>query len=553
MVNNPFKSEHFTSWSNFHKTISVNIKDLFTSMNPKGKSAWEKYNFMTTSIQEFIQKQVIEKKTTMRPFGSGWSWTEVNTTTNGVMLDTSSNFNKGMDLVFKLSPEDVLTTYQPGSEFLVFSQCGKGIRKLNKYLEGVKRSLKTSGASDGQTIVGAMSTGTHGSNLNFGAIHDFVAGIHIITGPGLNDHIWIERNSHKVVSIHFLNSLKLSEHQLISDDDVFNSALVCFGSFGFIHGVLLETEEIFQMKLIRQTFPYNEKLVKLMSNLDVNAFGFPDYKGQELCHLQVVFDPYDFDPEVITGTAIITYGYQLPKISALPKSRFSWLRDLLIYYSYRFHRIVTFFRKLFSGVPNDIVHVLSNIDQYAAMDIPTMTAIVLRLSYKNETQQGTLGELFTGEGPPSALAGSSMCVDLSNIEKTLKILKKFTPKDHPQFAGVFSLRFVKSSPATLACTHFGKVTCVIEADGILNDRTKAYYHDVWNELRAANIPFTFHWGKLNDLEGKTNVSNTHDAHFVDDMYGPKVNIWKTARDKILTNPEVRKLFVNDTLKSWGLD
>jgi len=551
-MQNPFKSTNVKCWTNFHKTIEVEIQDLFTAGNPQGKTDLEKYNTMTNRIQEFIQKQVIDKKTTMRAFGSGWSWSEVNTTTNGVMLDTSSNAASGLDLVIDLNPEDVFSTYGGNFKHLVLSQCGKGIRKLNKYLEGTKRSLKTSGASDGQTIVGAMSTNTHGSNISFGSIHDFVVGLHIVTGPGQNDHVWIERNSYKVVSTHFLNSLNIGESQFISDDDVFNSALVCFGSFGIIHGVLLETEEIYQMKLIRRTFPYNEKLVRLMSDLDIKGFGFPDYKDQELCHLQVVFDPYDFDPEAITGTAIITYGYQIPKISTLPKSKYSWIRDLLIYYGYRLHKILTFFRKLFSGVPNDIVFVLSGIDKFAAMEIPQMTALVLKLSYKNKTQQGTLGELFTGNGPPSALAGSSMCVDVSNIEKTLKILKKFTPRDMPEFGGVFSLRFVKTSAATLACTRFGKVTCVIEADGLLNGRTKAYYAKVWNELRVANIPFTFHWGKLNDLEGKKIVSNSTQSYYVDDMYGPNVEIWKNARNKILTNPDVRKLFINDTIKSWGL-
>jgi hypothetical protein len=87
------------------------------------------------------------------------------------------------------------------------------------------------------------------------------------------------------------------------------------------------------------------------------------------------------------------------------------------------------------------------------------------------------------------------------------------------------------------------VTCVVEADGILNDRTKDYYAKVWNGLRQANIPFTFHWGKLNDL------NSDHVQH----MYGPNVGIWKAARDRLLSNPDVKALFINDTLRAWGLD
>ncbi len=552
MSNSPFQSTRARLWQNFHKTIKVNILDLFIVRKPEGKTAWEKYNTMTACIQEFIRAQVMDKKTTLRAFGSGWSWTEVNTTSNGVMADTSSNTGRGMDMVFDLAAEDVSGTYSGNPQYLVLSQCGKGIRKLNKYLEGTSRSLKTSGASDGQTIVGAMSTGTHGSNLNFGAIHDFVVGMHIITGPGPGDHVWIERNSYRVVSLHFLHSINIGASQLISDDNTFNSALVCFGSFGFIHSVLLETEEIYQMKLIRQTFPYNEKLVRLMTELDIDGFDFPGYKGQELCHLQVVFDPYQFDPVAVSGSAVISYGYQLPKMSALPESKFRWLRVLLILFGIRVHKLVTFFRNLVEGFSNDIVFVLSQIDKDDPRAIPDITNDVLKFSYKDKTQVGTLGEIFTGDGPPSALAGTSMCVDLSDIESTLKILKMYTTDERPQFAGVFSLRFVRTSPATLACTRFGKVTCVIEADGILNYRTHDYYGKVWNELRKANIPFTFHWGKLNDLDGKKHSSPGAPSYYVDDMYGNSVQTWKNARDRILINPEVKKIFINHTIESWGL-
>jgi FAD binding domain len=552
MASSPFESTRQTWWTNFHKTIAVKIADLFRTTNPTGSDFYSRYNSMTASIQAFIQREVLNKGLTMRAYGSSWSWTEVNTTTGGILVDTSSNSSSGMDLIQSLSKKQVLDSYSGDPEYLILSQCGKGIRKLNTYLERTKRSLKTSGASDGQTIVGAMSTGTHGSNLNFGSIHDFVVGMHLITGPGQKDHVWLEKESYPIVNSQFLNSLNLGPDQVIRDDQVFNSALVCFGSFGFVHSVLIETEEIYQMKLIRQPFPFDEKLVSLMGTLDVANFGFPDYAGQELNHLQVVIDPYKFDPESKAGTAIITYGYKLPKISELPKHRFGWMRDRWTFYRYRLHRIWTFFRNIFGGLPNDIVFVLSKIDQYDSMEIPLMTALVLKLAYKNETQIGTLGELFTGEGPPSALAGSSMCVDLSDIERTLKILKSLTPNERPEFAGIFSLRFVKSSKATLACTHFGRVTCVIEADGILNYRTKGYYMKIWKALRAANIPFTFHWGKLNDLDGKEDISKSGHSFFVDDMYGINVGIWKSSRDRILKDPAVRKIFINDTLRSWGL-
>ena len=55
------------------------------------------------------------------------------------------------------------------------------------------------GASNGQTIVGAMSTGAHGSSFDVGAVQDYIIGMHLIVGP--NRHIWLERKSAPVVAV----------------------------------------------------------------------------------------------------------------------------------------------------------------------------------------------------------------------------------------------------------------------------------------------------------------------------------------------------------------
>ncbi len=118
---------------------------------------------------------------------------------------------------------------------------------MNNWLKKNKRSLKTSGASNGQTIVGCFSTGTHGSAIDTGSVPDFIVGMHIITGPG--KHIWLERESYPVVSDAFIQKFKT---KLVADDELFNAALVSFGSFGFIHGVMIETEDIYLLEMLSQ-------------------------------------------------------------------------------------------------------------------------------------------------------------------------------------------------------------------------------------------------------------------------------------------------------------
>ncbi len=110
--------------------------------------------------------------------------------------------------------------------------------------------MRTCGASNGQTIVGAFSTGTHGSAIDAGSTPDFVVGLHIVTGP--HTHIWLERATHPVVADAFVEKLNTN---LVRNDDLFNAALVSFGSFGFIHGVMIETEEIYLLECYRQRIP----------------------------------------------------------------------------------------------------------------------------------------------------------------------------------------------------------------------------------------------------------------------------------------------------------
>jgi hypothetical protein len=50
------------------------------------------------------------------------------------------------------------------------------ILQINEKLEAAGRSLKASGASNGQSIAGCISTGTHGAAFQVGAVHEAIVG-----------------------------------------------------------------------------------------------------------------------------------------------------------------------------------------------------------------------------------------------------------------------------------------------------------------------------------------------------------------------------------------
>jgi hypothetical protein len=65
---------------------------------------------------------------------------------------------------------------------------------------------------------------------------------------------------------------------------------------------------------------------------------------------------------------------------------------------------------------------------------------------------------------------------------------------------------------------------------------------VWQRLEDEGIPFTFHWGKMNEL----NIDR------ITKMYGSDAITWMKCRNKLL-GPDSLKVFTNPLLTEWGLD
>jgi FAD/FMN-containing dehydrogenase len=92
---------------------------------------------------------------------------------------------------------------------------------------------------DGQTMAGAISTGTHNAAIHIGSMQDTVKGIHLVL---LNETVFLQRASDPVVTDLYRN--EIGADRIWSDDDLFAASLVNFGTFGIIHGFLIITEPL---------------------------------------------------------------------------------------------------------------------------------------------------------------------------------------------------------------------------------------------------------------------------------------------------------------------
>jgi len=492
-----------TTWENRHETFVENIKDLYELGDDDNLDALSGYNDATAGLQALIA-DAIATQTPLRALGAGWSWMQIATVNNGVMLDT-----KPLNTVFDITAASVSALYPGNPANLLFAQSGNGIWELGAHLKQKNQSLKTSGASNGQTIAGVLGTGTHGSAFDFGATPEFVVGLHLIVGA--NRHIWLERASAPVVSASFIQSLQT---ELVQDDDLFNAALVSFGSFGIIHGVMIETEDLFLLETYMQRMPYDASLKAIMQTLDFSTANLP-CGNERPFHFSVLLNPYD-----MANGAYVTTMYKRP-------------------YQPGYQPPVD--NPAGIGPGDDAAAFMGTLTQGVPELVPVLVNEVIASSLTLFSKQfGTLSEIFNNTTLRGKLLSAAVGFSIENANQVSDMMLNLNQTIGP-FTGIFSFRFVKQSTATLGFTRFPQ-TCVMELDAPYSDATYSFYTQIWQQLENANIPFTFHWGKVNELNPGR----------IESMYGDAATQWVAARNKLLDADSI-KIFTNPILQQWGLD
>jgi hypothetical protein len=483
-----------TKWQNKHETFIENINNLYEIGNEHSMDALDGYNDTTKGLQQLIT-EAMNANLPLRALGAGWSWMKIATAEGGLMFDT-----KPLNTIFDISQGSVNPKYKGDVTKLFFTQCGNAVWELGRYLRNKNLSLKTSGL---------IATGAHGSAFDFGPAQEFVVGLHIIVSP--TRHIWLERKSAPVASDALIKNLKT---ELVQDDDLFNSALVSMGSFGIIHGVMIETEDLFLLEAYLRRMPYDDSLKKLMTTLDFTNANLPN-GNERPYHFAVSINPYD-----LAGGAYVYSMYKRPY-------RTNYVHPL---------------RNLNGVGPGDdaAVFVGRLTDALPAVVPGVVNRLIAGALIPYEKVTGTLGEIFDNTILYGKLSSAAIGISITSIIRVIDILFELNKTAGP-FVGIFACRFIKKSKAKLAFTKFD-YTCILELDAASSARTQKFYTAVWARLEKEKIPFTLHWGKLNELNFQR----------IQNMYGKDADTWIASRNKLLDKDSM-KIFTNPILQQWGLD
>lgn len=164
-----------------------------------------------------------------------------------------------------LKPTDDIEGIDGDTSDLVRVKAGTTIRRLNRRLlapQGL--AVLNMGSFDGQTVAGAVNTGTHGTGIELGTFADVVRSVEIVTVP----ESW---NGEPVVQMYRIEpdegitdpdlfEQEVADHgmTLIQDDEVFHSTVVGYGAMGVVYAYTFEVRDDYWLSESSDLWQWNE-------------------------------------------------------------------------------------------------------------------------------------------------------------------------------------------------------------------------------------------------------------------------------------------------------
>ncbi len=216
---------------------------------PQSEPAGPNVKYTPTSISHLVSiARNASAQARVRASGSRWSSSGA-ARADAAWVDTSA-----LNRVFNSDLTRLADERSPDIEAgnLVLVQAGTKIHALATALWQRGLSVPTLGGELGQSIAGAISTGTHGSDIELPPIAEMVRAIHLVSPGGCE--YWLEHPDRPIASRSALQRNYADWHEsmtVLREADPFNAALVGAGRCGLIYAYVLEVEPAYQLRADR--------------------------------------------------------------------------------------------------------------------------------------------------------------------------------------------------------------------------------------------------------------------------------------------------------------
>jgi hypothetical protein len=404
----------------------------------------------------------------LRAVGSGHSFSDI-ALTDDFLIDTH-----GLKKVLTLDTETLKASVQ--TSMLVEVECGITIADVNDKLDEMGLALINMGAHTAQTVVGALSTSTHGSGISLGSAASFVRSIVVVASEG------------KVYRIEPADGItdpgkfksKHSDIELRQDDDWFKSVVIGLGCMGVVYSVTVEVIEKYWLRETRTVSKWSQVKADLLKG-DVL---------RENRHYEVLVNPYKLNGD---HTCLVTARNETSKPEH-PSPERANRSPLSVGFSFLPRPLIWLFGKLESLklrlLPGSAPRTIENsIKALADEEYVAKSYRVLDIGAPNYVAAYS-SELALAEDDHSYIAAAKKIIELAERNRATKNIYHTVP---------FSLRFVAKHDLYLSMMY-GRDTCMIEVPMI--DPTNGGM-EILKDIEVALIELGArpHWGQIHYLAG----------------------------------------------------
>jgi len=404
----------------------------------------------------------------VRAVGSGHSFSDI-ALTDDYLLDTH-----GLNRVLELDTQTLRESARDST--LVDVECGITIADVNTALDKLGLALINMGAHTAQTVVGALSTSTHGSGITLGSAAAFVKSIVVVASGG------------KVYRIEPANGItdpskfrsKHADIELVQDDDWFNSVVIGLGCMGVVYSVTVEVREKYWLRERRAISNWTQVKANLL-------------KGDVLRdnrHYEVLVNPYKLDGD---HTCLVTTRNEIPDPKRPCKAKTN-RSPLSVGISF---------------LPRPVIRLIGWLISLRNRLMPGSIPRTIEDSLKGLEDEEYVAESYRvlDLGAPNYVAAYSsefaLAVDdnsyIAAAERILEIAERNRLTKNRYQTVPFSLRFVAQHELYFSMMY-GRTTCMIEVPML--DPTRGGMETL-REIEDALIEMGArpHWGQIHYLAG----------------------------------------------------
>lgn len=425
-----------------------------------------------TSIEDLVDaiNKGRKQQLHVRAVGSGHSFSNVAPCFNKNLLLDPHWMKKVIDV-------DGSVLRDPSMVSKLFSvESGITIKKLNTALDKRKKALINMGAYDGQTLAGAISTGTHGTGITLGPMASSVRSLLLVSETGTVYQI--EPSNGITHPGQFAK--KKPNIILKQDDDCFNANVIAMGCMGLIYSYTLEVEDAYNLTETRSLDTWEAVKGSLPQLLKDNR------------HFEVDINPYTIGG---VHTCIKIMRNKTPLSPQGSRGIANWISGILASCPVAEWLLVEYLNLFPTSCPGIINRALPTLVDTDYID---KSFEVMDLGAVDNVKAMALELAF--DATNATVDASSLIVQ---IDKLLGVFAEAASQKKWYLAGPVALRFVAASDAFLAPQQ-GRPTCMAELDLLVGIRHgQDLLKEVKNVMCTKGSGVRVHWGlDLDTVTGK---------------------------------------------------